>query len=314
VSGSDGLDRFAAHVDPDLVREIRSWRDHPQLHLLLNALQAHTNRGAFLDTYAEAIIASRLVHARCDIRFEVPTPSGRACDFAIEHRGHRVFLHIKRVVTGRSVRRKLTVSSRLRYLERIRRPYVVGMHWDQALGDKAMQHLVSSAAQFIQRASVGDELRVVGEDGVEIGAVRIVAPWEGEHVTLAIGLPGGFIDEAPRIRKLMRKAYQQFMPSETNIILICTSHSDDEDDFKTALLGTHIERWDRHPPRGRRVAHGRGDDGFWHDRRYADSQCVGWFAHDRTAVHTPCTLWFRAEDALGADMQSMLRELLESGA
>ena len=62
----------------------------------------------------------------------------------------------------------------------------------------------------------------------------------------------------------MRKAYRQFMPGATNVILICSSHVEDAEDFATALLGSHIERWDAHPPQGRRVAHGRDADGFWH--------------------------------------------------
>jgi hypothetical protein len=95
-------------------------------------------------------------------------------------------------------------------------------------------------------------------------------------VTVTIGLPSGFADLSPRIRKLLYRAYQQFMPKGINVILVCCHHPDDLHGFETALLGTHIERWDAFPPRGRRVAHGREDDGFWFGQRFAESRFAAW--------------------------------------
>ena len=141
----------------------------------------------------------------------------------------------------------------------------------------------------------------------------MVAPWDGPHVTLAIGLPSGFIDEAPRIRKLMRKAYQQFMPAAMNVILICTSHSDDVDDFETALLGSFIERWDKFPPRGQRIAHGRAADGFWSGGRFADSRAAGWFWVSPQRREPPCRLWLRPGLEPGEPEQTVLRGLFDTG-
>jgi len=64
------------------------------------------------------------------------------------------------------------------------------------------------------------------------------------------------------------------------------------------LLGSHIERWDAFPPRGRRVAHGRAADGFWADRRFHESQLACWFRLDADTDEIRTRLWKReaAED------------------
>ncbi|UCD76874.1 MAG: hypothetical protein JSV91_08085 [Phycisphaerales bacterium] len=306
MSPSGGLKQFRDQINQDVLDDILSWDGHACLHKLAANLRAHRRRKAFLDTFAEAMMARRLLSRGCDLEFEVPTPQGKRCDFQVRVGGQQFFLHVKRVETGRPVRKKLTVSSRLKYLERINRPYVVSIHWRDGLTDEQMQHFVTGAADFIQRASVGDELNIQSDVEGELGRVRVVAPWSGSHVTLAIGLPSGFIDEAPRIRKLMRKAYQQFMPSATNVILICTSHADDADDFETALLGSHVERWDKFPPRGRRIAHGRAADGFWSGKRFADSRAAGWFWISPERAEPSCRLWLRP----GFDPDDPLPEVL----
>lgn len=313
MTPSGGLQQFKDLINQAVLDDILGWDDPAGLGKLAANLRAHKKRKAFMDAYAEAVIARSLLAQGCDLEFEVPTPQGKRCDFRVRTDGLEFFLHIKRVETGRSVRRKLTVSSRLRYLERINRPYVVSIHWQDGLNDEQMQRFVAAAADFIPQASVGDELNVQGAQGGEIGRVRVVAPWDGSHVTLAIGLPSGFIDEAPRIRKLMRKAYQQFMPAATNVILICTAHSDDVDDFETALLGSHIERWDKFPPRGQRIAHGRAGDGFWSGGRFADSRVAGWLWISPRHREPPCRLWLRPGLEPGEPARGVLKRLLDTG-
>jgi hypothetical protein len=139
--------------------------------------------------------------------------------------------------------------------------------------------------------------------------VLVVAPAPGRHVSLTIGLPSGYIDEAPRMRKLLRRAYRQFMPRAANVILLCSSQADEHEDFETALLGSHEERWDAHPPEGRRVAHGRADDGFWADRRYGDSRSAGWFQLDTHADGPDVRLWYREQPAPATALQATLDRL-----
>ncbi|MHC4963855.1 MAG: hypothetical protein ACYTGE_02995 [Planctomycetota bacterium] len=306
---SRGLDRFRHDLDPAVVDEIAAWAADPELGKLCAGLRAIPGREKFLNMYAEAMVARYLLARGCRLRVEILTPAGRTCDFEVTLDGHRFFLHVKRLNTDRAVRRRLTVSSRLRYLERISRPYVVSVRFNDGLSDAQMQRYVTVAAEFIGHARVGDELVIRDDEGTEIGGCRIVAPWQGSRVTLVLGLPTGFIDEAPRIRRLMRKAYQQFMPGAANVILVCSSHVEDADDFGNALLGSHIERWDAHPPRGRRVAHGRDADGFWHGRRFPESAAAGWFHFRPQASALQCRLWIRPESTLDESLQQALVSL-----
>jgi hypothetical protein len=303
---SRGLDRFRSELDPAVADEIIGWADDAELGKLCASLQAIGDQERFLDTFAEAMVARYLLARGCRLQVEVLTPAGKTCDFQVGVDGHEFFLHVKRLNTDRPLRKRLTVSSRLRYLERIQRPYVVSVRCADGLSDGQMQRYVTEAAEFIGRARVGDEVLIRDEAGTEIGGCRVVAPWQGPRVTLVLGLPSGFIDEAPRIRRLMRKAYQQFMPGAVNVILICSSHVEDADDFGTALLGSHIERWDAHPPRGRRVAHGRDSDGFWHGRRFPESSAAGWFHFRPQASALQCRLWMRPDAPLDEAMKRRL--------
>lgn len=304
-----GLDLFRAELDPTIVEQIAQWQTDPELGKLSVGLQAIADREKFLDNYAEAITARYLLDRQCRLRVEVMTPSGRSCDFEVSVNDQRFYLHVKRLNTDRAVQEHLSVSSRLRYLERIKRPYVVGVRFNDGLSDVQMQHYVTTAAEFIKRARVGDELVIRDAQDDEIGGCKIIAPWQGSRVILAIGLPSGFIDEAPRMRRLLRKAYRQFMPGEANVILICSSHAEDVDDFGNALLGSHIERWDAPPARGRRVAYGRDADGFWHENRFPESSAAGWF-HFWPQVESPqCRLWIRDNATLDEAMRQTLVDL-----
>ena len=138
----------------------------------------------------------------CELKVEVLTPAGRSCDFQVTNDGKTFYVHIKRFSGARAGQRRLRVSSRLRYLERIARPYVVSVRYNEDLDDASMQSFVTQAAAFIRHASVGDETVIRDPQGDEIGGCRIVAPWEGSRVSVVIGLPTGFTDEAPRIRRL----------------------------------------------------------------------------------------------------------------
>jgi len=305
--------RLTAAMSADVVRDIESWKGDPQLGPLHAALHAHRAERTFLHAWDEALVARRLLACECDIRFEVPTPSGKRCDFEVTHGGEQFYLHVKRVNTDRPSKRSLPISSRLRILERIERPYIVNIRWHEHLTDEQMMRFVRQAEQFILRARVGDEhvIRDNADDEQELGGLRILAPWDGTHVSLAIGLPEGFIDESLRMRRLMQRAQTQFMPRAVNVILLCSSHDDDAQDFETALLGTHIERWDRFPPRGRRIAHGRDADGFWHGGKNELSRFAGWFRFSLSDPQWRSRLWMRDEHDVESTVAKGLLDLFE---
>ncbi len=312
IMNDAGLEQFEGDLDRSMIEEIANWRSDPELGALYTSLQAITDREKFLNTYAEAIIARHLLAHGCELRVEVLTPAGRSCDFEVMAGRQRFFLHVKRLNTERPATRRLTVSAHLRYLERIARPYVVSVRHKEALTGEQIKRYVTAAAQFIKHARVGDEIVIRDEDETELGGCRVIAPWQGSRISLVIGLPSGFHDQAPRIRRLMRKAYRQFMPGQTNVILISSAHVEDLDDIGTALLGSHIERWDAVPPRGRRVAHGRDTDGFWHGKGAAASRAAGWFSYRSHAVRVRCRLWFRPDAPLPPPMKETLVDLFDA--
>jgi hypothetical protein len=306
------LESFSSELDADVVTDVLSWRDHPELGRVLAALESHTSRKSFFDTYAEAVVARHLVERGCELRFEVPTPAGRRSDFEVALGPHCFYLHVKRLDTDVTSHRRLTVPARLRSLERIARPYVVQLRWQEGATATQMQRLVTQAGEFISHAHIGDELLARDHDGREIGGVRIIAPSAHGHVTVTIGLPRGFVDQTPRFRRLMHRAHQQFMPKAVNVLLICGGHEDDMMDFESALLGSHIERWDAFPPRGRRVAHGRAADGFWADRRCANSKHACWFLIDGDSLTAQSRVWMRHETSDPTSVDALIRSLLDS--
>ncbi len=271
-----GLARFEKDLNPDLVKRVRAWAKLPGLSRLLDLLESQGSRRPFMDHWIEAMVADRLHRRGATLETEVETPSGRTCDFRVRYEGAEWFLHVKRLRDDRLGGRKLHISSRLRVLEHIQRPFIVRIRWADGLDDDSMQQLVVRASDFLGMAKVGDELTVRDATGLEVGAVRVVGPWEGTHVSLAIGLPGGFIDETARLRRLLDKAYRQFMPRRDNVVLVAGSRMDEALDFESAVLGATEERWDAHPGEGGRAALGRASDGFWAGSSRPESRICAW--------------------------------------
>ena len=317
-STRNGLEQFADRLHPGVLADIDHWAGDPRLSKLHAALHAHSDETAFFDSYAEALVARYLQRHGCTLEFEVETPAGKACDFRVQRGDQQIYLHVKRVHSERIEPRQLTISPRLRYLERIKRPYVVRVRWHEGLSDAQMQQFVSRAADFISHARLGDELTIRdesgetnnGNGGTELGGVRIVAPWAGSHVSLAIDLPAGFTDETDRIHKLLTRAYKQFMPRALNAIIICSMNKHEVTDFQNALLGTLIERWDVKPPPGKRIAHGRAPDGFWNAGRFEESVVASWFAFSPADSDVHLRFWQRKGAVLDVGLQEMVADVL----
>ncbi|MCI0365793.1 MAG: hypothetical protein L0219_18195 [Phycisphaerales bacterium] len=314
-----GFERFGEELNPAVVDEVLGWERDKELGRIVRRLRSHANRKAFLDTYAEAMVARRLKARGCKLKFEVPTPAGRRSDFEVDGCGRRFYLHVKRIDTDRpgadvkGSKRLVAQSAKLRALERIARPYVVQVRWHDWLNAAQMKRLVDQAGEFIRQARVGDEMKASDAGGRELGGVRVIAPWDGSHIYVTIGLPSGFVDQAPRFRRLMHRAYQQFMPRQTNVIVICSGHPNDVVECENGLLGSHIERWDAFPPVGKRVAHGRGADGFWNGQRYAASRFVAWFGFSPGDREAESRLWVRREMEVDGEMEDVLKSVFEDG-
>ena len=306
---TNNLDKFSQGLNPAVIADIRLWQGDLEFDALFHRLQHRKGKRGFLDSFAEALVA---LHARkkgCSVAVEVPTPSGKTSDLLIERDGIKLYVHVKRLGIKQLAHKRLMIPSRLRVLENIQRPWIVKIRWQVGLTDQQMQEYVTGAASFIESARLGDEHVVRNSSGLEFGGVKIVAPNDKERVSLVIGLSEGFQDETPRVMKLLSRAHKQFMPKEANVILICTPNINGISEVETALFGTHIERWDAHPKKGKRVAHGRSDDGFWEINQMKESQFVGWFCLNPKDASYRGELWIRNESQYNRQVKDLVNEL-----
>jgi len=304
-----GLDKFAHDLNPAIVGMIRSWQGDVELDSLYQRLQARKTRRGFLDSFAEALVALQARRNGCSLQIEVPTPSGKTCDLLLELNGIKIYVHIKRLGGRQPRNRRLRISSRLRILEQIEKPWVVKIRWQEELSEDLMQYYVTEVASFIEQARLGDEHVVRTSDGQELGGAKIVAPNDDQRVSLVIGLSSGFVDESPRIDRLLHRAKKQFMPKEVNLILVCTPHPEGIADVESALLGSHIERWDERPEKGSRVAHGRSKDGFWKPGMMRESQLAGWFWLAPMCDDYQGKMWIREKCDVPDDTISLLEHI-----
>jgi len=239
---------------------------------------------------AEALIARRVARLKLPIAFEVPTPSGRTCDVDIHDGDVRLCLHVKHLASGdaQSPRRHSRMPAALMDLARHSRRVVIAIEWRSGSAPADMRHAAQDARLLLDRGSVGDEARLHARNGSVIGHARIVAPTDSRQTVVIAGIPDrGVLGSAER---LLRKAYVQFMPKAHNVIVVAGA-ARDRDAFADALLGAPIERWDRFPHRGERMAHGRATDGFWSAHAHPGSALAAWISLDETPRFA---CWMRA--------------------
>lgn len=238
---------------------------------------------------AEALIARRVARLGLPIAFEVPTPSGRTVDVDIRDGGIRLCLHVKHLASSpaRSPRRHSRIPSALMDLARHTRRVVIAIEWEPGQASADLRLAAEDAERLLDRGSVGDEARLHARDGSVIGHARLVAPTDSQQTVVIAGIPDrGALDGAER---LLRKAYVQFMPKAHNVIVVAGAASDGRA-FADALAGAPIERWDRFPHRGERMAHGRATDGFWSGHAHPGSALAAWLSLDETPRFT---CWMR---------------------
>jgi hypothetical protein len=253
----------------------------------------------------EAAVALRLVRSGCRVAFEVPLRNGRTADFDVRSGDLRFLLHVKRWAAERDdAETTLRIPAAIRALEDVRRPLLVGARWPALR--RLVGRYVEEGTRFLATASVGDAWVFRDDDGLPSGGLRVLAPCEGDRTTLTVGLDAAEDSDHPRLVRLLRKAYAQFDPRATNVILLCGGAARDARIVDTAILGSHIERWDLFPPRGQRIAHGRADDGFWAGERAPHARAVAWCPWSDTKGLGTARLWFRSR----VDIDGALRDAL----
>lgn len=296
TQGGAGASREPLAVPAGLESVLRSWSRLPGLEPLAQRVRSAAAGGhleRFRGALAEVAMARHLLERGAQLTVDIETPAGRTADFEVRKDELHFFLHVKSLRASPPRRSSVRYSSRLRMLERIERPFVVAVRWRDGITDEEDARLVQRIGSFLRSASLGEELVVRDEAGTEIGGCRVMAPSEHRHVTLVIGLPSGFADEVERVERLFRRAYRQFMPGALNVISIALPTESLSHDFEAALLGTPIERWDRFPQAGERVAHGRAPDGFWSGHRFDRSRFASWYCWTGAAELVRAALYVR---------------------
>ena len=286
-----------ARLDRTVRAEIAAWREMPagggrtgqRLRRLLQTRGEGSRPAQGL--LAEARDPRRLLHSGCEIQHEVPTPNGRTCDFEVSFNETRFFLHVKCPKLKLPNRR--TLPSFLRMVEQVRRPYLVEVDWRPDLDEHQLSELARAASRFTKEASLGEELLHRDDSGRIAGNVRIAAAVEEERAVVSVA--SYRVAGIERVGRILERAYDQFMPGGENVILVLTEEAAHDRLVDLALLGTHVERWDKMPRGDRAVAFGRADDGFWSGGRFDRSRVVGWMQLEAEQPET--RLWYRSPQA-----------------
>ena len=279
--------------------------DLRQLLGLLDGTDRPSRRASVI---AEIGVAERLLALGADLRVEVPNPEGRSADLEVELDSTRFFLHLKRLPDPKpNESPQHALPKQLEGLEELPRPYRVGVRIREGLTKDELESVEVALREFLLGARMGDRRVIRDTTDEELAAAVVIAPSETGHVELT----GGAIDRAAplidRAHRLLRRAYQQFVPGAENIILLIGGGVHGGEVMDLALLGVHEERWDRLPRRHQRIAHGRAADGLWSGKHFERSNIAAWledpFADGR--------LWIREQDTCDGAVVQALKRLLE---
>lgn len=293
-------------IDERLQAELAAWSDLPagggSMGLRIRRLLETAGEGQLRTSgaLAEARVARRLLVAGCDLEPELPTPNGRTCDFEVTVEGERFFLHVKCLQMEPASRPPL--PGFLRSIEQVMRPFLVEVDWREDLSTSELAAFAAAAREFVAEARIGEELLHRDSRGHPAGSARINAVLASERAVVAVAQCTPSM--ISRVGRLLERAYVQFMPGGENVILILTEDAAHDRLVDLALLGTHVERWDKIPRFGRPIAHGRAEDGFWSGERFDLSRMVGWMQLG-SGVARP-RLWFRHSDIPGEQLRTTI--------
>jgi len=256
---------------------------------------------------SEARLARTLIKAGFDVGSEVPTPTGRACDLVARKGDVLLHFHVKSIEGERlHSARSMRMPRAIKALESIERRLEVEIMWRTGLSGSSLRGLAANFADFLTRASIGDEHSVFGRDGRRQGRCRVRCAHDGQCVRLHVGIADDRAEIIQRMDRLMRKARAQFLTGGENIIVLMGAERL-QWLYAQALLGTPIERWDRLPRRGERTAIGRASDGFWKLGRDLTSRIAVWQSIDST--HASSIAWLR--DCGTNGMRGVCRSLFD---
>lgn len=283
------------------------------LRLLLGLLDATDRPSRRASVIAEIGVAERLLALGAHLRVEVPNPEGRSADLEVLMGDTRFFLHLKRLPDPPQINAPDSDPENTKNLdifnplEELKRPYRVGLRYSQKLTTEQLEAIRDQLHDFLLSSRMGDRRIIRDEHEHELAAAAVIAPSDSGHIELAYGAIDRASAEQERAHRLLRRAYRQFVPGAENVILLIGGGPHAGETMELALLGTHVERWDRLPRRNQRVAHGRAGDGLWSERHYERSRIAAWledpFADGRS--------WTREGEEITPQVMNALSTLLD---
>lgn len=266
---------------------------------LEHRLETATRRSRRDAVRGEIEVLLRFLAIGASVRAEVEVPGGHPIDFEVTLEDRTIAVHVKRLPTAAAP--VPTPSDDFDRLRGIPRPYVVGLAWS---ADRSpVEGELEDMEIFLRAARMGDRHLVRDDEDGLVGTLEILRPIRSGSETIPnvelVGIADADADDrlVERAGRLLRRAYQQFAPGLENVIVLAGGGVGAERLVDRAILGGHVERWDRLPHRGQRVAHGRDDRGLWTGRHYERSRLVAWAPLARPDGRT----WIREGDAPPAD-------------
>ena len=296
-----GRDHFGHRLHPGVLQDIDGWTADPELGKLVNRLDSMADGQEFLDAYAEVAVARRLVQHGCAIRVEVPAQGGRTADFEASSGTSRFYVHVKRLNTDARTQKQMNLMKRLKVLERIDRPLLVGITLERDLNDVQMQALVAEAKDFI-RTGVPGSRRQFEQGGRIIAEGTVITSKASGQVSLLEMAPIGYPSDELRFFRLLRKAYQQFVPDALNVVAITSPWPDDHENVEAALSGLGYDTWEPALP----------EYGFWSGGRHDASQVAAFFSCPYDTDVFLSWLWLRPGAAIDPVTLRLLRRVFDS--
>jgi len=251
-----GIELFEKRLHPAVIADIKAWSQDSELSKLLEKLQSLNDAQHFLNHYAEVMVARHLIKRGCKLEVEVPTVNRRSADFKVSKDDHTFFLHVKRLNVDEETQKEMKIHHRLQNLKKIRKPVMFGIVFFKCLNDREMQEFYKQAKDFIKKGKIGERMTFEDSAGQELAECEISGWNNMERVQLVVAMSVKHADDAKRLYKKLSDAYKQFMPDNTNIILVTGTWKENIVEFEESLLEPN---------------------GFWEDDKHSASEMVGWF-------------------------------------
>lgn len=222
----------------------------------------------------EIEVVLRFLRLGASVGTEASAPEGPPIDLRVTLGEMTFAVHVKRL--GVAPLPTGAVPEVFRSLADVPRPYIVGVDWR---GGDPSEVGLDEVREFLLGARVGDRFLLRDTSDRAAGGIEVLAPTGDPDGGVRLRATGDALATAAFVERAgrhLRRAYKQFAPGIENVIVLAGGGPEAGELVDLALLGGHVERWDRLPRIGQRVAHGRDDRGLWTGRRYDRSRIAAW--------------------------------------